>query len=76
MSDAAKCEVCGSTDAVQRYAITIDGEPLRLAPQLCQEHGERFIYRHGIVLGTLLRELGAVFLPPGADVLERAFPKG
>jgi hypothetical protein len=56
-----RCELCQSTDGVHRYAVTIDGEPLRLAPLLCAEHGGRYVVRMGMVLGTLRRSLADTF---------------
>jgi hypothetical protein len=57
-----RCQICNSTNSVKQYAVTIDGEPLRLAPWLCQEHGEAFVLRHGILLGCLDRPIAEVFI--------------
>lgn len=63
MTDVPKlqCAICGSTDGIKKYAVTVDGEPLELAPWLCKDHGEAFIFGHGILLGCLERSMAGVF---------------
>ena len=50
---AARCQFCDSVDGVQRYAVTVDGVALRLAPLLCA------------VLATLDRSFEQVFVEGG-----------
>lgn len=52
----ATCSICGSADGVRHYAITIEGEALRVQPDLCQLHGDIFLIRSGTLLGDMLRE--------------------
>jgi hypothetical protein len=51
-----KCSVCKSTVGVCHFAITVDGHELRLQVFLCQEHGDRFIFRVGQALVGLFRD--------------------
>lgn len=52
------CEVCGSTVSVQSYTIAVDGAPL--VPHnripLCQEHGDRFLFRVGALVAAMIIE--------------------
>lgn len=59
---ANQCAFCNSINGVKQYAVTIDGEELRMAPWLCQDHGERFVIRHGMLLGSLDRPIDEVFV--------------
>lgn len=52
-----KCLTCGSVDGVQQFAVTIDGVPLNFAPYLCRDHGERFIFRTGVIMASLNEQL-------------------
>lgn len=58
-----KCTVCGSTEGpLKTYSLHIDGERLSLNPVLCTEHGENFVFRVGMVMGSLLEPIERVFL--------------
>lgn len=48
------CDLCGGRPA-QTYTISVEGEALRLAPDLCTEHGQRYLLECGRVLGEMLR---------------------
>jgi hypothetical protein len=61
VSDSAACELCGSQEQVQTYALTVDGVALRLAPLLCRDHGERLVSRSGMLLASLDKPIGEVF---------------
>jgi hypothetical protein len=51
------CVVCKGTDGgVRHFAIHVDGEALRVAPDLCQDHGDEFLLRVGKALGEMLRD--------------------
>jgi hypothetical protein len=50
--------VCGSEEGVHRFAVTVDGDPLRLQPDLCGDHGDSYLLRVGKVMGELVRENG------------------
>jgi hypothetical protein len=50
----ASCMVCGSRDGLQRFALTVDGVPLRLQPDLCQTHGDVYLLLAGRAFGELL----------------------
>jgi len=53
-SEPRRCVVCGVTEGVRRISICLDGEPLRMQPDLCTAHSEQFILRTGIALGQLI----------------------
>lgn len=59
----AACTICGSTEGVRHFALTVDGPldvqpdlPLDVQPDLCQLHGDAFLVRSGALLGDMLRE--------------------
>lgn len=52
----AACTICGSTEGVRHFALTVDGTPLDVQPDLCQLHGDAFLIRSGALLGDMLRE--------------------
>lgn len=52
----AKCSICGSSEGVRHYALMIDGVALRVELDLCEQHGETYVFRTGRVIGQLLRE--------------------
>jgi hypothetical protein len=55
------CVVCKGTDGgVRHFAITVDGVELRVAPDLCQDHGDAFLLRVGKVLGEMLAAGGNI----------------
>lgn len=54
---ANKCQVCKATTDLRRFAVTIDGDELRAVAWLCPEHGDRYLHRVGLVLGSLTRPL-------------------
>ncbi len=56
-----RCDFC-TEPATHYYAVTIDGDPLHLQAKLCQEHGDRFVLRHGMLLGTLMQKIEGVFV--------------
>lgn len=51
----AACVICASRSGVRRFAVTVDGEELDLAPTLCVEHGESYLMGVGAVLGGISR---------------------
>lgn len=51
----APCDICGSREGVRRFAVTVDGEALRLARVLCGAHGDAYLLKVGGVLGELVR---------------------
>lgn len=53
-----KCLLCGSETAVRRFAVTVDGEPLRLQPDFCQSHGDGYLMTVGRAIGEFIRENG------------------
>jgi hypothetical protein len=53
-----RCLICGSEDRVRRFAVTVDGEPLRLRSDLCGDHGDGYLFRVGQLMGEYLRENG------------------
>ncbi len=55
-----KCDFCGD-EALHTYGVVIDGTPVLLSGKLCQNHGDRYLIRHGILLGTLKKEIEDVF---------------
>lgn len=61
------CAVCGSTDGVRRYAVTVEGEALHLAPDLCTDHGTRLLLRFGSVIATLDRPMEDIFRSGGKE---------
>jgi hypothetical protein len=50
------CMLCGSTDNVRHFQIVVDGDPLRLQPFLCSDHGDAYLLRVGAVLGGMMRD--------------------
>ncbi len=48
-----KCWGCDS-EAVRTYTICVDGKALRVAPELCGDHGDALLLRVGRVIGELL----------------------
>lgn len=57
-----KCDVCGATEHLRRFALTIDGEPLRMQPLLCIDHGDKLTLRVGAVIGSLCAPIEEVFV--------------
>lgn len=54
MTDSQKCEVCGATDSnLRRFGVTVDGDPLRMQPVLCEKCGDRFLLRAGALFAVL-----------------------
>ncbi len=51
-----KCFVCSSTGPLRTIAVTVDGEPMRLAVSLCPPHSNSLIFRYGAAVGELVRE--------------------
>lgn len=43
---------------MRRFAVTVDGAPLHLQPDLCDDHGSSYLLRVGRVLGELTRDFG------------------
>jgi hypothetical protein len=54
-----KCSACRAIVDVRTYAVSIDGELLRMQPRLCGSCGDSLVLRWGHVLGALLRPLDA-----------------
>ncbi len=50
------CAICGSREAVRRFAVTIDDEPLALAPCLCGRCGYLYLLSVGRALGDIARK--------------------
>jgi hypothetical protein len=48
-----RCSVCGSTNAVKRYGVSVDGAPLLASPLLCNDHGGRYLLGVGGVFKSL-----------------------
>lgn len=75
-----KCLLCGSETAVRRFGVTVDGEPLRLQPDFCQEHGDAYLMRVGLAIGEFIRENGESGRPISehwaAEALASAFADG
>ncbi len=46
-----KCAVCGESGALSEYAVTVDGEPLRLQAVLCESHGALYLLKAGYAMG-------------------------
>lgn len=70
-----KCLLCGSETAVRRFAITVDGEPLRLQPDFCQEHGDGYLMTVGLAIGEFIRKNGVSGRPvsPGLFAVGQFF---
>lgn len=61
-NELRQCDLCGSTENVRDYALTIDGVSLETASRLCQAHGENLLWRCSIVIGSLRQPIGDVFI--------------
>jgi hypothetical protein len=48
-----RCSICGSSEGVRRFAVTVDGNELRAVAALCAEHGDAHLLNVGRVLGSL-----------------------
>ena len=64
-----KCIVCGSTVGLRKFGVTVDDGTLNFAPHMCAEHGERFVFRVGVIMASLDQELD---LAVGRPALEWA----
>lgn len=49
------CMICRSREGVRRFAVTVDGEELRMFALLCAAHGDQYLLNLGRVLGGLFR---------------------
>jgi hypothetical protein len=54
--DENTCLLCKHTIGLREFAITVDGQPLRVVLTLCQDHGDEFLLRCGRAIGALLRD--------------------
>lgn len=54
MKKAENCVACGSDLGLRRFAVSVDGEELRLAPTLCAVHGDLYLLELGKVLGGIV----------------------
>jgi hypothetical protein len=53
------CMVCRSREGVRRFAVTVDGEELRMFALLCAAHGDQHLLNVGRVLGELFARKGS-----------------
>lgn len=54
-----KCWACVlESDDVRTFAMHVDGEPLRLQPKFCRDHGDQFLLTVGKVIGEMVRKNG------------------
>jgi len=53
-----RCSICGSSEGVRRFAVTVDEEELRAVALLCAEHGDAHLLNVGRVLGSLFARVG------------------
>jgi hypothetical protein len=48
-----RCFVCGATAGIRSVTVLVEGDELRLKPDLCVEHCNTVLLRWGQVLGEL-----------------------
>jgi len=58
VDEVMSCAICRSAEGVRRFAITVDGDELRLVALLCSEHGDAYLLNTGRVLGELFARKG------------------